>query len=154
MNIPLLQLRNELFPLLHLRNELFPLLHLRNEKQMEGKNRGKQMVGKSRLRPRKQMVPKSRLFVRIPRKQLEGQSRLFVRIPRKQMISEKLKNLKLDTNSNILEDSLLNLKRSSEYSVAFLWGLFLSVGEFNIRVRLDQGFYFVPVFRISQIENS
>lgn len=100
------------------------------------------------------MVAKSRLFERIPRKQLEGQTRLFVRIPRKQMISEKLKNLKLDTNSNILEDSLLNLKRSSEYSVAFLWGLFLSVGEFNIRVRLDQGFYFVPVFRISQIENS
>lgn len=69
-------------------------------------------------------------------------------------LSEKLKNLKLDTNSSILDDSLLKFKISREYSFAFLWGLFLGDGNFHIRVRLDQGFYFVPVFRISQIENS
>lgn len=69
-------------------------------------------------------------------------------------ISEKLKNLKLDTNYSILDDSLLKLKISREYSLAFLWGLFLGDGNFHIRVRLDQGFYFVPVFIISQIENS
>jgi hypothetical protein len=69
-------------------------------------------------------------------------------------ISEKLKNLKLDTNSNILDDSLLKMKISREYSLAFLWGFFLGDGNFYIRVRLDPGFYFVPVFRISQIENS
>jgi len=69
-------------------------------------------------------------------------------------IAEKLKNLKLDTNSSILVDSLLKLKISREYSMAFLWGFFLGAGNFYIRVRLDQGFYFVPVFRISQIENS
>jgi len=69
-------------------------------------------------------------------------------------ISEKLKILKLDTNSSILDDSLLKMKISREYSLAFLWGFFLGDGNFYIRVRLDQGFYFVPVFRISQIENS
>ena len=69
-------------------------------------------------------------------------------------ISEKLKILKLDTNSSILVDSLLKMKISREYSLAFLWGFFLGDGNFYIRVRLDQGFYFVPVFRISQIENS
>lgn len=69
-------------------------------------------------------------------------------------ISEKLKILKLDTNSSILEDSLLKMKISREYSLAFLWGFFLGAGNFHIRVRLDQGFYFVPIFRISQIENS
>lgn len=69
-------------------------------------------------------------------------------------ISEKLKILKLDTNSSILENSLLKMKISREYSLAFLWGLFLGNGNFYIRVRLDQGFYFVPVFRLSQIENS
>lgn len=69
-------------------------------------------------------------------------------------ISEKLKIFKLDTNSSILEDSLLKIKISREYSLAFLWGFFLGDGNFYIRVRLDQGFYFVPVFRISQIENS
>jgi hypothetical protein len=66
----------------------------------------------------------------------------------------KIKNLKLDTNSSILDDSLLKMKISREYSLAFLWGFFLGAGNFYIRVRLDQGFYFVPVFRISQIENS
>jgi len=69
-------------------------------------------------------------------------------------ISEKLKFLKLDTNSSILDDSLLKLNISREFSLAFLWGLFLGDGNFYIRVRLDQGFYFVPVFIISQIENS
>lgn len=69
-------------------------------------------------------------------------------------ISEKLKNLKLDANSSILVDSLLKIKISREYSLAFLWGFFLGEGNFYIRVRLDQGFYFVPVLRISQIENS
>jgi len=69
-------------------------------------------------------------------------------------ISEKLKILKLDTNSSILVDSLLKIKISREYSLAFLWGFFLGDGNFHIRVRLDQGFYFVPIFRISQIENS
>jgi len=69
-------------------------------------------------------------------------------------ISEKLKNLNLDTNYSIMVDSLLKFKISREYSLAFLWGFFLGVGHFHIRVRLDQGFYFVPVFIISQIENS
>ena len=69
-------------------------------------------------------------------------------------ISEKLKNLKLDTNSSILDDSLLKFKISREYSLAFLWGFFLGDGNFHIRVRLDQWFYFVPVFKISQIETS
>jgi hypothetical protein len=69
-------------------------------------------------------------------------------------ISELVKLVKLDTNSSFLEDSLLKMKISREYSVAFLWGFFLGVGNFYIRVRLDQGFYFVPIFRISQIENS
>jgi len=64
------------------------------------------------------------------------------------------KSKKLDTNSSILDDSLLKMKISREYSLAFLWGFFLGVGNFHIRVRLDQGFYFVPVFRISQIETS
>lgn len=75
-------------------------------------------------------------------------------LPRAKPISEKLKNLKLDTNSSIMDDSLLKIKISREYSLAFLWGFFLGDGNFYIRVRLDQGFYFVPVFRISQIENS
>lgn len=69
-------------------------------------------------------------------------------------ISEKFKILKLDTNSSILVDSLLKMKTSREYSLAFLWGFFLGVGNFYIRVRLDQGFYFVPVFIISPIEKS
>jgi hypothetical protein len=69
-------------------------------------------------------------------------------------ISELVKLVKLDTNSSILEDSLLKMKISREYSLAFLWGFFLGDGNFYIRVRLDQGFYFVPIFIISQIENS
>lgn len=38
--------------------------------------------------------------------------------------------------------------------MAFLLGFFLGDVNFYIRVRLDQGLYFDPVFRKSQIANS
>jgi len=71
-------------------------------------------------------------------------------------LEQKLENMGiLNYQADSIKDNSSKLSYypgNTKYSFAFVWGFFLGDGHFSIRVRKDKGFYFIPIFQITQSE--